>query len=160
MKTVIVVEPQECPKCHNEAEGRDPGGDFKCPSCLQDFCTRCFTSSRRSNGSLFLCPHCFEILSFPESVPQPEYDQIRAELDLTLDQKSRRVGALIVRAIKSGIHVDLLVRSAPGEVIAWDYWECLGYPKGTNDFVHVLPASLDSIKADHLRITFENVCGM
>ncbi len=54
---------------------------------------------------------------------------------------------LIKEAVSNGIHVEIIVSTEPGLIVAQELWEYLGFPKGSSDFTHV---TLDKPPFDRL----------
>jgi hypothetical protein len=73
------------------------------------------------------------------------------------DEKFQKLKELIVEAIGEGVHVDILVNSAPGEVLAWELWEGFGFPQGTSEFTHVLRDQSENAEPGHLRLQYCNI---
>ncbi len=86
------------------------------------------------------------------------HEQLQRELVQILGEKAKKVEVLVRKAIEAGVHVDILVTSEPGEALAWEYFERLGFPKGSNDFVHVHPKLVSNALPGHMRIPYETVC--
>ena len=84
-------------------------------------------------------------------------DSLKAELRFIQNEKCDKVAALIKRAIEHQVHVDLLITSQPGEVLAWEYFESLGFPQGSCPFIHVLPQLSENAQPGHLRIPYNQV---
>jgi hypothetical protein len=68
---------------------------------------------------------------------------------LWMVQKARYqlMSLTIIEAVTSGIHVEIIVSSEPGTVLAWKLWEVLGFPEGSSEFTHV---TIDTIQTDNM----------
>lgn len=73
------------------------------------------------------------------------------------DEKFQKFKELIIEAIGEGIHVDILVNSAPGEIIAWELWESFGFPQGTSEFTHVCRDQPREKEDGHMRLQYCNL---
>ena len=56
---------------------------------------------------------------------------------LIQDEKFQLMSSHIKDALARGIHVEINVDTEPGVIMAWELWEQLGFPKGSNEFTHV-----------------------
>jgi len=68
---LLVILPGRCSCGENTILPRGSevwGRNFKCPSCKQRFCHKCFNHDRSETaaGNYVFCPHCGEKLYIPE----------------------------------------------------------------------------------------------
>lgn len=86
------------------------------------------------------------------------YRIFKKEIGDILIEKHDKMQDLIRRAIENNVHVDILVTSQAGEILAWEYFERLGFPKGTSEFTRVDTLLPQNSTSGHLRIPYDSVC--
>jgi hypothetical protein len=69
---LTVLFPRDCTNCESPAGSSEC--DYRCPSCRGKFCSHCYKTDPRGDGTFVFCPNCKIKLYFPET-PQsaPEF---------------------------------------------------------------------------------------
>lgn len=73
MQDLKVLYPRDCPNCTSPAGQQ--GCDYTCPKCRQGFCSHCYRTDHKGDGTYVFCPHCGEKLQIPSNPKcHPEFN--------------------------------------------------------------------------------------